>query len=112
MSKIKELGEIELSDNEALKKYLDTLLSMCRDLYDETNWAAAILQARLANIKGVKNIVRAKQVSMALQNVADSFKNAGAGTQKTWTVFEQKFAPELSEVSGKKRPPKEEFKIK
>lgn len=109
MSKVTELGEIELADNEALKKYLDTLRKLCHDLYIEVNWAADVLQQRLANIKGVKNNVRARLIAAALRTVAESFKIAGAGTVKTWTMFEQKFAEELSAV---KKPIKEEFKIR
>lgn len=111
MSKrIHELGEIELTDNEALKKYLDTLRSMCYDLYNEVNWGAEILQQRLANVKGVRNTVRARAIAAVLRSVGESFKIAAGGTVKTWTMFEQKFAEELSASAGKK--PKEEFKIK
>lgn len=110
MSKrIEELGDIELTDNEALKKYLDTLRSICYDLFNEVNWGAEILQQRLANVKGVRNTVRAKAIAAALRTVGESFKIAAGGAVKTWTMFEQKFADELS-ASVKK--PKEEFKIK
>lgn len=110
--RIDELGEMELTDNEALKKYLDTLRKLCYDLYLEVSWASDLLQQRLANVKGIKNTVRARAVGMALRAVAEALKGAGAGTVKTWTLFEQKFANELEEAAGKKRPPKEEFKIK
>lgn len=111
MSKrIDELSGVELTDNESLKQYLDTLRNLCYDLYLEVSWSADILQQRLANIKGVKNTVRAKLIAAALRTVAESFKIAGAGTAKTWTMFEQKFAPELEAVAGKK--PKDEFKIR
>lgn len=111
MSKrIEELGTIELTDNEALKQYLDMLRIMCYDLYNEVNWGAEILQQRLANVKGIKNTIRAKAIAAALRTVAESFKMAAAGTVKTWTMFEQKFAEELEASAGKK--PKEEFKIK
>lgn len=109
MSKIDELGEIELTDNQALKKYLDTLRKMCYDLYIEVSWSADVLQQRLANVKGVKNTIRAKAIAAALRMVGESFKVAGAGVVKTWTMFENKFAEELDST---KRPPKEEFKIK
>lgn len=110
MSKrIEELGDIELTDNEALKKYLDTLRSMCYDLFNEVNWGAEILQQRLANVKGIKNTVRARQIAAALRSVGESFKVAAGGTVKTWTMFEQKFADELTESV---RKPVEEFKIK
>lgn len=110
MSKrIEELGGIELTDNEALKLYLDTLRSMCYDLYNEVNWGAEVLQQRLANVKGVRNTVRARAIAAALRTVGESFKIAAGGTVKTWTMFEQKFEEELS---GSVRKPKEEFKIK
>lgn len=110
MSKrIEELGEIELTDNEALKKYLDALYSMCHSLYNEVNWGAEILQQRLANVKGVRNTVRARAIAASLRSVAESFKIAAGLTTKTWTMFEQKFAEELA---GSVNKPKEEFKIK
>jgi len=108
--RIDELSAIELTDNEALKQYLDALLSLSQDLYFEVSWAADVLQARLSNIKGIKNIPRARLIAGALRGVADDFKSASAGTTKTWTMFEQKFAPELESVASKK--PKDEFKIK
>lgn len=107
--KIEELGNIELMDNEALKKYLDTLRSLCHDLYNEVNWGAEILQQRLANVKGIKNTVRARAIAASLRTTGESFKIAAAGAVKTWTMFEQKFAEELA---GSKVKPKEEFKIK
>lgn len=110
MSKrIDELSGIELSDNEALKLFLDTLRSICYDLYNEVNWAAEILQQRLANVKGVRNTVRARAIASALRVTGESFKIAAGGAVKTWTMFEQKFAEELS---GSVKKPKEEFKIK
>lgn len=110
MSKrVEELGDIELLDNEALKKYLDTLRSLCHDLYNEVNWGAEILQQRLANVKGVRNTVRARAIAASLRSTGESFKLAGAGAVKTWTMFEQKFAEELA---GSARKPVEEFKIK
>lgn len=110
MSKrVEELGNIELMDNEALKKYLDTLRSLCYDLYNEVNWGAEILQQRLANVKGVRNTVRAKSIASALRTTGESFKIAAAGAVKTWTMFEQKFAEELASSAKK---PVEEFKIK
>lgn len=107
--KIEELKNIELMDNEALKKYLDTLRSLCYDLYNEVNWGAEILQQRLANVKGVRNTVRARSIAASLRTTGESFKMAAAGAVKTWTMFEQKFAEELS---GSAKKPKEEFKIK
>lgn len=110
MSKrIEELGGIELTDNEALKLYLDTLRGMCYDLYNEVNWGAEILQQRLANVKGVRNTVRARAIAGSLRSAAESFKIAAGIATKTWTMFEQKFAEELS---GSVKKPKEEFKIK
>lgn len=107
--RIEELGNIELTDNEALKLYLDTLRGMCHDLYNEVNWGAEILQQRLANVKGVRNTVRARSIAAALRSTAESFKIAAGLATKTWTMFEQKFAEELSTST---RKPKEEFKIK
>jgi hypothetical protein len=107
--RIEELGGIELTDNEALKLYLDNLRSMCHDLYNEVNWGAEILQQRLANVKGVRNTVRARSIAASLRSVGESFKIAAGGTVKTWTMFEQKFAEELE---GSVKKPKEEFKIK
>ena len=110
MSKrVEELGNIELMDNEALKKYLDTLRSLCQDLYNEVNWGAEILQQRLANVKGIKNPARARSIAGSLRSAGDSFKVAAGLTVKTWTLFEQKFAEELA---GSKKRPVEEFKIK
>jgi hypothetical protein len=112
VSKIDELGEIELSDNIALKKYLDTLRKLCYNLYIEVSWAADVLQQRLANIKGVRNNIRARLIAAALRAVAESFKVAGAGTVKTWTMFETKFSQELELAASASKTPKEEFKIK
>lgn len=113
MSKrVDELGEIDLSDNIALKKYLDTLKTLCHDLYTEVSWSAEMLQQRLANVKGVKNAVRARVVASALKGVAEAFRIAGGGVQKTWTLFENRFAVELSEAASAKKPTKPDFTIK
>ncbi len=110
--RIDELGEIDLSDNIALKRYLDTLKVLCYDLYTEVSWSAEMLQQRLANVKGIKNAVRAKVVASALKGVAEAFKIAGGGVQKTWTLFENRFAVELSEAASAKKPTKPDFTIK
>lgn len=110
--KIDELGEIDLSDNLALKKYLDTLRKLCYDLYTEVSWSADMLQQRLANIKGVKNNVRARMIAASLRAVAESFKLAGGAAVKTWTLFENKFANELSEAASSKKTIKPDFTIK
>lgn len=113
MSKrIDELGEIDLSDNIALKRYLDTLKMLCYDLYTEVSWSAEMLQQRLANIKGVKNVARARIIAAALRSVAEALKLAGGGVQKTWTLFENKFAMELSEAASAKKSVKPDFTIK
>lgn len=113
MSKrIDELGEIDLSDNVALKHYLDTLKYLCYDLYTEVSWSAEMLEQRLANIKGIRNTARAKIVATALRGVAEAFKIAGGGVQKTWTLFENRFAKELSEAASTKKPIKPDFTIK
>jgi hypothetical protein len=80
--RIDELGEIDLSDNIALKRYLDTLKVLCYDLYTEVSWSAEMLQQRLANVKGIKNTARARIVATALRGVAEAFKIAGGGVQK------------------------------
>lgn len=107
-ARIYKMSENELRNNEELKEYLDQLRSICYDLYMDTAWSAAILQKKLANIKGIKNTLRARIISGALKTVSEAFKIAGAGCTKTWTLFEQRFSEELSKAPKK---PTEEFKI-
>jgi len=101
----------DISNNEELKNYLQGLRTDFYDLYTEIMWTADVLQARLSNIKGIKNNVRARLIAGALKKVAEACKIAGSGSTAVWTMFEQRFSAELANSRQSKRKTKDTFKI-
>lgn len=109
--KLNKLKNSEISDNIQLKEYLDTLRSVFYELYIDISFMAEVLHQDLANMKGVKNRLRARIIAGSLRGVAELCKSAGGGAAGTWRQFEQRFAQELEAAPSSKAKRPEKFKI-
>jgi len=110
-SKIEEIGDTEVNNNEDLLSYVNKARKVDHTLYLEYHWMADQLEAKLANIKGVRNRARAKKIAQEFRKAAEAHKQSANFLQTGWTIFEQQFDPELKAAKRRGPKPKEPFTI-
>lgn len=108
MTKIEELGDTEIGNNEDLLKYINRARRIDHTLYLEFHWMAEQLEVKLSSIKGVLNRRRARVIAQYFRVAAELHKESATSLQNAWLNFERQFAKELSAV---KKPVKDDFNI-
>lgn len=113
MQRFTKLSELELTNNEELEIFCKELQAICRELFAEVYYSAAILQQNIATMRHKDSKKRAKKISRSLEKASTHFRTAGGYSVETWKMFQKLLHEELeSRPKTRRKPPEPTFVVK
>jgi hypothetical protein len=105
-SRVPNLQKIELMGTEELEKYLTELKNTFRDLKQEIDESADIMQVALEeNMPGLDRFssrMKARKVARQLKRAGDAAHRGMIHSVRTWMIYRQQYEPKTKTKAPKK----------